>query len=344
MVLFTLVQNPGNKPQFKDAGHYRTFIKGIPIEAHKAAGKLTNSMWANYIQLIRSQSQIPRERNYEPFQRMNLIASINALRETRFNNPLSEASPASIIITELIELNQQAIRQTEDKGLIRLYMANIKAFEKLGEMTSNSNADILEEVQNVLQCAFYALNVSNPPQLVDVSIQANNPPQLVDVSIQANIEQTQENNTISSNSQDIESINMESNALWPSKDGKIFKRLRSLAVVTASSNTGTNEIESQLANMTFNKNDSFTDIEGISHTMIDDKDMNIPVDDISSQTTSDQSHIMLLAKRHSNIDDTEWDKMSAAMRKKIKNKYKKSIVKDGVLVGKSIVDVPIINH
>ena len=96
--------------------------------------------------------------------------------------------------------------------------------------------------------------------------------------------------------------------------------------------------------MTFNKNDSFTDIDGISHTMIDDKDMNIPVDDISSQTTSDQSHIMLLAKRHSNIDDTEWDKMSAAMRKKIKNEYKKSIVKERNLVGQSIVGVPIINH
>jgi hypothetical protein len=53
---------------------------------------------------------------------------------------------------------------------------------------------------------------------------------------------------------------------------------------------------------------------------------------------------MLLAKRHSNIDDTEWEKMSAAMRKKIKNKYKKSIVKDGVLAGQSIVDVPIIIH
>jgi hypothetical protein len=36
--------------------------------------------------------------------------------------------------------------------------------------------------------------------------------------------------------------------------------------------------------------------------------------------------------------------MSAAMRKKIKNEYKKSIVKERNLVGQSIVSVPIINH
>ena len=149
IVVFTTESSPkGSDLQLYGAGHYRTYIKNIPIDAHKAAGQVSSAQWKTFISHIRKYGTIPRGIEYQPFESIHIVNSIAGAMLAKFTNPELKTTSTSVVIDEVISMNQRELGRSTDNDLVKLFMVNIKLLEKLKDMSFRESSESLSDVRD----------------------------------------------------------------------------------------------------------------------------------------------------------------------------------------------------
>jgi hypothetical protein len=341
MVVFTEVFSSTSADlQLFGSGHYKTYIKQIPIDAHKAAGLISPNQWKTFVSHIREYGRIPRQRIYTPFQGIHIVNSIVGSKLAKFVNPEPKPEPFSDVIDELISLNQTELRHTTDKNLVKLFMANIKVFEKLNGKSFCDSAESLSDVKEILNYPTHKLNVENSPQLIERAVQVSTDTTSVPITSDCGQQLNYNNITMSTVPQQYIG---DPKLTWRGEGRKRLKNAKTDNDISVAS------VSDSLGQMGWTDQLTISNYQGMDNTQ---NTINILGESISKSTpdsmamntmtvkVDDENSTYLKAKKFFKILDDTSDKLTSGMRKKYKIKYKKYLSKYGDLGGKTIDDFP----